>query len=52
MAALAAERERWESALITIRDEVLNERGPMAGEDYGSERVNAVLSIIDDNTPD
>jgi hypothetical protein len=49
---LRARVTEWENALDTIRDSVLYERGPMAGEDYGPERVNAVLSIIDDNTPD
>lgn len=38
-------------AIGEIRDAVLNERFQMAEMDFGSDRVNAVLGIIDDNDP-
>ena len=31
-----------------IRESVLNERGPMAEMEFGCDRVNAVLGVIDD----
>lgn len=38
------------SAIKEIRDNVLHERGPMAEMDFGSDRVNAVLGVIDNAT--
>lgn len=38
-------------AIGEIRDAVLHERFQMAEMDFGSDRVNAVLGIIDDHDP-
>ena len=37
-------------AIGTIRDNVLHERGPMAEAGFDSDKVNAVLGVIDDAT--
>jgi len=42
----------WNEVVETIRDTVLHERGPMAEMDFGSDRINAVLAVIDEATPD
>jgi len=58
LAAAQAERDKaqaacaeWQEAVDAICDRVLNERDAMAEMDFGNDRVNAVLSIIDDVMP-
>ena len=51
LAAAQAACAEWQEAVDAIRDRVLNERDAMAEMDFGSDRVNAVLSIIDDVMP-
>jgi len=48
---LRAACAEWQEAVDAIRDRVLNERDAMAEMDFGNDRVNAVLSIIDDVMP-
>ena len=38
------------NAIAVIRDNVLHERGPMAEAGFDSDKVNAVLGVIDDAT--
>jgi len=51
LAAAQAACAEWQEAVDAIRDRVLNERDAMAEMDFGNDRVNAVLSIIDDVMP-
>lgn len=46
--AVAQERERWASAFVEARDNVLHDRGPLADADMDAYRTNAVLSVLDD----
>ena len=38
------------SAIEEIRDNVLHERGPMAEAGFDSDKINAVLGVIDNAT--
>lgn len=38
------------NAIVEIRDNVLHERGPMAEAGFDSDKVNAVLGVIDNAT--
>lgn len=49
---LIDQRDQLVAALIEIRDAVLHQRGPLAESPIDSDDINAVLSIIDDATPD
>lgn len=41
----------YQQAVVDIRDAVLNGRGPLAEMEVDNDVINAVLGIIDDNTP-
>lgn len=47
---LQADHTRVLQAIETIRDAVLNGRGPLAEMDVDNDVINAVLAIIDDNS--
>lgn len=46
----AKELATLKEAVRTIRDAVLNERGPLAEMGLEGEQINAVLAVIDDET--
>lgn len=45
--AVKAERERWETAWYDMRNSILNGPDQLAAMEMGSDRINAVLGIID-----
>jgi hypothetical protein len=45
---LASRVEQLKQAFANARDTILNERHQLAEEDFGSDRINAVLGVLDD----
>lgn len=45
---LRKRNSKWRSAFEGARDSILYERGPLEGESAGSDFINAVLGILDD----
>ena len=43
--------EIQQNGFETMRDAVLNERGPLAESGLDSDQINSVLGIMDDNWP-